>query len=220
MAKRWFTSDFHLGFSKLLEIEKWPFKTIEKHDNALLISCRQRASAEDTIVHVGDLASYGMDRHQGLDSKGLDVSPMRLIKDIPANFVNIRGNHDNSNKVKSVADSMQTHLGKRFPQVTVGHYPSYDRRSEGYVRSGWINVCGHVHSAWKHCLDLDRKILNINAGCMVWNFKIVSEDELIQYINRVLSHRPDEIFRCKSVGGKTVFFGDKRLCEKKKEKQR
>ena len=39
MAKRFYTSDFHLGFSGLLEIEKWPFKSIEKHDQALIRSC-------------------------------------------------------------------------------------------------------------------------------------------------------------------------------------
>ena len=218
MAKRWFTSDFHLGMDGLMRLEKWPFKSIEKHDNALLISCKQRARPEDTIIHIGDLACYKQDLHQGINaSRGITVNPMNLIKDIPANFVNIRGNHDNSNRVKSVADSMQTHLGKRFPQVTIGHYPSYDKRSHEYIRDGWINICGHVHSKWKHCLDMDKKVLNINVGCMAWNFRIISEDELIQYINKVLAHKPDEIFRCKTVEGKLTFFGNPKLNLKKEE---
>ena len=98
MAKRFYTSDFHLGFSGLLEIEKWPFKSIKKHDQALIRSCCERAKPEDTIIHVGDLASVGMDRHNGLDSKGLDVKPIELLSSIKATFVNIRGNHDISNK--------------------------------------------------------------------------------------------------------------------------
>lgn len=191
-----------------MQIEHWPFKTIEKHDAALLRSCQQRAKPDDIIIHVGDLASYGKDRHADLNSNGLIVNPMHLIKDIPAIFINIKGNHDNSNRVKSTADSLQIHLGKRYPNVTVGHYPSYDTRSKFYIKNGWINICGHVHSKWKYCLDLDKQVLNINVGCMVWRYQIVSEDELIAYIGQILLHKPDELYRCRRVGGKLEFRGD------------
>jgi len=206
MARRFYSADFHLGFESLLEIEKWPFESIEGHDAALLASCGE-AKAGDVIVHLGDLASYGADRHSaGPAGRGLYVSPMKLVEGLPAAFFNVRGNHDASNRVKSVADSLQTHLGRRFPQVTMGHYPSYDKRARDYVRRGWINVCGHVHSAWRHCLDLDRQVLNVNVGCMAWGFRIVPEEELALYISRVLSHRPDKICRCRRDGGRTVFY--------------
>ena len=210
MAKRFYTSDFHLGFSGLLEIEKWPFKSIEKHDQALIRSCRERAKPEDTIIHVGDLASVGMDRHNGLDSRGLDVKPAELLSGIEATFVNIRGNHDVSNKVKSLCDCMRTSLGKRYPNVSVSHYPSYDRRARGQYFDGDIHVCGHVHGKWKYCLDLDHSVLNVNVGCMAWRFQIVSEDELIQYITKVLSHRPDKLYRCRTVDGKLRFYREEK----------
>ena len=211
MGRRWFSADFHLGFTALMEIEKWPFEDIGRHDEALLASCR-KAAPGDVIIHVGDLASVSYDRHRGVESKGLSGNPMRLVESLPAAFVNVRGNHDSTNRVKSLAESMQIRLGRRFPQVTVGHYPSYDSRSAPYVRRGWINLCGHCHSEWKHCLDIDRQVLNVNVGCMAWGFEIVSEDDLVRYINQVLRHSPKEIFRCRAcAGGKTEFMGDKTI---------
>lgn len=209
MAKRWFSSDFHLGFSALLKIEKWPFPSIEKHDAALLRSCAERAKQTDTIIHVGDLASYGQDNHNGINSKGLNINPMVMISSINAMFINIRGNHDQSNKVKSVCDSMRTTLGKRFLSVSISHFPTYDKRCAGHFRNGDIHICGHVHDKWKHCIDLDHKCLNINVGCMVWGWKIISEEELIQYISELLTHKPDDLYRCKvSAGGRAEFFGE------------
>lgn len=208
MARRFFTSDFHLGFSALLEIEKWPFGSIEKHDQALLRSCRERAKPDDVIIHVGDLASVGMDRHGGLDSKGLDVKPAEMLAGIEATFVNVRGNHDASNGVKSLCDCMRTSFGKRYPNVSISHYPSYDRRARGQYFDGDIHVCGHVHGAWKYCLDLDHSVLNVNVGCMAWGFMIVSEDELVRYVNKVLLNKPANLFRCRTVGGRLTFFNE------------
>ena len=182
---------------------------------ALIGSCMQRAHVyvekqndgteviidRDTIIHVGDLASFGTDR----GSKGLDCNPAKLISSIPALFVNIRGNHDVNNRVKSICESMRTNLGKRFPNVSVSHYPSYDSHVGGNVKNGDIHICGHVHKKWKHCLDLDRQILNINVGVDVWNYRIITEDELIQYIEKVLRLPKEQVTKVKSVNGKLKY---------------
>lgn len=208
--RRFFSGDFHLGFSGLMAIEKWPFKSIEKHDSALIRSCKERAKPEDIIYHLGDLASFGQDNHAGLNSKGLDVKPYELLKDIPATFINIRGNHDLNNKVKSVCDSMHMFLNKRYPSVSLSHYPTYDSRIDKSCLTAPIHLSAHVHSSWKYCLDLDHKILNVNMGCMVWNWKIVSDDELIAYLNSIFKKSPDQLYRCKkNEHGKIIFIGDK-----------
>lgn len=205
--RRFFSGDFHLGFSGLMAIEKWPFKSIEKHDAALIRSCKERAKPEDIIYHLGDLASYGQDNHAGLNSSGLEVKPYELIKDIPATFLNIRGNHDLSNKVKSICDSMHIYLSKRYPSVSMSHYPTYDNRIDRSCLTAPIHLSAHVHGRWLHCLDLDHRILNVNMGCMVWGFKIVSDVELIEYLNDLFKKKPDELFRCKKqFNGKIAFF--------------
>lgn len=210
MAKRFFTSDFHFGSQALMKIENWPFKSIEKHDAALIRSCKERAKANDIVYHLGDMAQFGYDSHYAIRTKGLDVKPYELIKDIPATFINIRGNHDLNNKVKSACDSMHMFLSKRYPSVTLSHYPTYDRRCDASCMHAPIHLCGHVHGHFKHCLDLDHKILNINMGCMMWNWRIVSDDELIAYLNTLFKKSPSQLFRCKkNEHGKLEFFGDK-----------
>ena len=205
MAHKWFTSDFHLGFSALLDIEQWPFKSIEKHDEALIRSCKERAKSEDVIYHLGDLACYKQDMHA--DSKGLDVKPYELLKDIPAAFLNIRGNHDLNNKVKSICDSMHMFLSKRYPSVSLSHYPTYDSRIDPSCLTAPIHLCGHVHKAWRHCLDIDHRILNVNVGCMVWGFKIISDVELIAYLNNLFKKKPEDLFRVKKqIDGKLKFM--------------
>ena len=205
--RRFFSGDFHLGFSGLMAIEKWPFKSIEKHDEALIRSCKQRAKSDDIIYHLGDLASYKQDNHGGLNSKGLDVKPNDLLKDISATFINIRGNHDLSNRVKSICDSMHIYLSKRYPSVSLSHYPTYDSRIDPSCLTAPIHFSAHVHGRWLHCLDLDHRILNVNVGCMVWGFKIISDVELIDYLNDLFKKKPDELFRCKKqLNGKIAFF--------------
>lgn len=208
MARKWFTSDFHLGMTDSLVFDELPFKSIEQHDKTLLRSCKERAKPDDVIYHLGDLCSFKMDRGH----KGLDVKPTELLKDIQATFINIRGNHDLNNKVKSICDSMHMFLSKRYPSVTLSHYPTYDRRIDSSCLYAPIHLCGHIHKEWRHCLDIDHRILNINVGCMVWGFKIISDDELTAYLNKLFKKRPDELFRCKKdASGKLHFYGDRRV---------
>ena len=194
-----------------MKIENWPFKSIEKHDAALIRSCKERAKPDDVIYHLGDMAQFGYDSHYAMRTKGLDVKPYELIKDIQATFINIRGNHDLNNKVKSVCDSMHMFLSKRYPSVSLSHYPTYDTRIDASCLTAPIHFSGHVHQKWRHCLDLDHKILNINVGCMMWGFKIISEDELTAYLNKLFKLQPNQLFRCHKVNNKLVFQGDSRL---------
>lgn len=161
---------------------------------------RKEIIGKDLIIHVGDLACFKSDR----EFSGLDVNPQEFIQKINATFINIKGNHDLNNKVKSACTCMQTSLGKRFPNVTIGHYPSYDIRAKDMFREGWIHICGHVHGAWKHCVDVTNNVLNINVGVDAWNYSIISEDELVQYISEVLKMSKDQLNKVKIVGNKIV----------------
>ena len=154
----------------------------------------------DTIVHIGDLASFKSDR----DYTGSNVNPQWFVEQIDANFINVRGNHDVNNKVKNTCTCMQTNLGKRFPNVTIGHYPSYDPHAKDTFKEGWIHLCGHVHKSWKHALDLTHSVLNINCGVDVWNYQIISEDELVRYIESILKLPKEALNKVKIVDGKVV----------------
>ena len=109
-------------------------------------------------------------------------------------FINLKGNHDINNKVKSIGNVLRTKIG-RHTAVSISHYPSYDKHAEGTFNEGDIHICGHVHRRWKHCLDMTHKVLNINVGVDVWNYTIVTEDELIEYIDKVLKLDKNNLYR-------------------------
>ena len=201
---RFYTADFHLGMEGILEYENRPFKDIRQMDRALIDDCNEQAQVGDVIYHIGDLASWKQDRGK----EGLDVKPMDIVsQQIDATFLNIKGNHDISNKVMSVCESMRSKLGKRYPNVSLSHYPSYDPRASLHFQKGDIHLCGHVHRRWRHCLDLTNNVLNVNVGVDVWNYKIVSEDMLIEYLNKLFKQQPNELHRCKVLdNGRVVFM--------------
>lgn len=81
---------------------------------------------------------------------------------------------------------MRTVLGSKYTAVSVSHYPTYDKRAKDQFLEGDIHICGHVHGKWKHCLDLTHKCLNINVGVDSWDYKMLSDDDLIKYVGKIL----------------------------------
>lgn len=202
MARRLWTADWHLGSTILLDKKVMgdaarPFKDVDAMKAAFLKSAAEKVRDDDILVHVGDFASYGIDRgYQGLKEK-----PAEIIAKLPGKFINLRGNHDINNGVFCLGNSLNLSLGKRYPYVSASHYPSYDKRAAGTFVDGTVHLCGHVHKKWKHCLDLTHSVLNINVGVDVWDYNVVTEDEIVKYLNFLFSRRPDELFRIKITSG-------------------
>lgn len=201
MAQRWFSADFHIGMEDILKFENRPFSSIDEMNSVLLSICCTQAKSGDIIYHLGDLFSFG----GVLCPEGDKMKPKDFFKPVKATFINIRGNHDINNRVISVAESLKLGLGDRFPNVSLSHYPSYDKRAKGQFDVNSIHLCGHVHSKWKHCLDRDHNVLNINVGVDVCGYRLMSEDELIRYLNFIFKKRPDELNTCKTSDGKLVL---------------
>lgn len=202
MARRLWTADWHLGSTILLDKKVMgdavrPFKDVDAMKAAFLKSAAEKVRDDDILVHVGDFASYGIDRgYQGLKEK-----PAEIIAKLPGKFINLRGNHDINNGVFCLGNSLNLSLGKRYPYVSASHYPSYDKRAAGTFADGTVHLCGHVHKKWKHCLDLTHSVLNINVGVDAWDYNVVTEDEIVKYLNFLFSRRPDELFRIKITSG-------------------
>lgn len=195
MARRYWTADFHLSMPEIIEYEDRPYGSVQEMDKDILAKCHA-LQPDDTIVHIGDLYCYNQ-----------QIKPFDFINGIPATFLNIRGNHDLNNRVKSVCESMHFFLSKRFPYVSASHYPTYDSKISRDCLVAPIHLCGHIHRKWRHCLDLDHNILNINVGIDAWNYRLVSEEELIVYLNKLFNKSPDELVRSKKNDhGSLKFF--------------
>jgi len=102
MAKRFWTADWHLGSPAIIDYCDRPFKDVEHMNTRLIANANGRMKDDDTLISVGDFASYG--RAKGID--GLRLHSSEYIKQIKGTFVNIEGNHDANNKTKSLCDFM------------------------------------------------------------------------------------------------------------------
>lgn len=193
MSRRFFTSDFHLSDQLIIDKKIRSFKNAERMNDVIIKNCNQRCKEDDMLIHCGDFYCYKGDR----GFTGGTVNPIELVKKIRASFINIRGNHDDNNKVKSFCDSMRTTLGKKYQAVSVGHFPSDNLRSRGTFHKGDIRIHGHIHCRYdektgrlikpqKFHIDFENKVLNINVNCELWNFNPVSEDELIMFIDKIM----------------------------------
>jgi calcineurin-like phosphoesterase family protein len=193
MAKRYFTADWHLNSEGTRSVCNRPFKTVEKMNERIIANANNRAKTRsDLIVHVGDFCQRGDDNHYKTDELrvGINTNPSVFLDKISATFVNIEGNHDDNNGVRSIGRNIITKIGN-FYDASVGHYPSWYEDARGtYVshrnQVSWtIRICGHVHGAWKHRIDFENNILNINVGVDVWKYNIVSESDILGYVGHI-----------------------------------
>lgn len=197
--KTFFTSDLHLQSTEAPGIIEWahrPFKSVEKHDAAMIRGIQERVKPDDLLIHVGDFMNYGKNR--GRESGR--AKPEEFIKLINRQIVFLEGNHDPNNHVRTIGRTLTTKVGRYI--VSVGHYPSRDPRFEyvsiptvgcckSYCGGVHIHLCGHVHDAWRYLWDdigaHGIPVLNINIGVDAWKYRPVSEAELDAYIGKVLS---------------------------------
>ena len=187
---RFFSADFHLNSTAIIQYAGRPFKTGEKMPEAYIRSCNQQArDPSDMIIHVGDFFLRGKDRH-GIGDEGLGVSAKEYLSRINAQVFLIEGNHDSNNVGHTHAKQLILDLGP-FKCTSVSHYPSTDKgtwtlrgKDKEHLH---IHLCGHVHEKWKWKLDLEKLVLNINVGVDQWKHQIVSEKKLIGYIMKLMA---------------------------------
>lgn len=186
---RFFSADFHLNSTAIIQYAGRPFKTGEKMAEAYIRSCNQQArDPSDMIIHAGDFFLRGKDRH-GIGDEGLGVSAKEYLSRINAQVFLIEGNHDGSNIGHTHAKQMILDLGP-FKNTSVSHYPSTSKgtwtlrgKDKEHLH---IHLCGHVHEKWRWKLDLEKLVLNINVGVDQWKHQIVSEKKLIGFISSLL----------------------------------
>jgi calcineurin-like phosphoesterase family protein len=181
MAQRFWTADWHLGHSAIIGYCDRPFKDAEHMIKRLIANANMRVKAGDTLISVGDFACYG--RAKGIE--GLRLHASEYIKQLNGTFVNVEGNHDANNKVKSICDMMLVRIGKF--KVSVAHHPSWQMNID--VKKCLdvdFHICGHVHEKFKHAYSEANGLLNINVGCDVWNYMPVNDSEIIGYVQKVM----------------------------------
>lgn len=189
---RFFSSDFHLGSTLINKYAHRPFASGKEAIDKLIDNCNATASSKlDTVIHVGDFALDGVDRHDGEDESCLGCSIRELPLFFNARLVLLTGNHDDGHNATTDAKSMTIDLNQNYWNVSVAHYPSY-HESYHYVGNGnrnscsgriHIHLCGHVHDKWLLNFDARHKVLNVNVGTDVWGYKPVRDSELTDLLD-------------------------------------
>ncbi len=144
----------------------------------------QRVKPDDVFYHLGDFCFKNSSDKKG---EGTRTPAMEWESKLNGKIINILGNHDTKNNVKSlIIGALIKRSGHRIWLV---HKPQH------YNKNYEINFVAHVHRSWSiklkgdHIFDKDGKIMVlesdlINVGVDVNNFMPQSFEKLIKKLNR------------------------------------
>ena len=190
--KRFFTSDFHLNSALINKYAARPFRCAESALNGLIENCNQCAGEDDTVIHVGDFFLKGADRHGESEDRSCGVPFKDCVSRIKAHLVLLSGNHDDGHNCDTIGRCLLINISRHWRNVTVAHHPSYCKEYDGvYGRNGrfpHVHLCGHVHNSWLVLYDRQHNVLNVNVGVDAWNYKPVSDAELVSLLDYLKEH--------------------------------
>lgn len=183
----YFTSDWHLGHVRIIELAYRPFATIEEHDDWLIEQANRDADELDTIIFGGDVAMGQM------------VESLPKFKRLRAQLVLRPGNHDRCTplyegyvgkppeKVAALVAEWTTRYEEVGFSVTnanwveadgidavLNHFPyEGDRHDEDRYpearpidKGDWL-LHGHTHGLWR------QRGKQIDVGVDAWGGRLV-----------------------------------------------
>jgi calcineurin-like phosphoesterase family protein len=196
----WYTSDTHFGHANIIKYCDRPWATADEMDAAMRERWNSVVQPEDTVYHMGDvimnmgklwnvehlnghiylLAGNHDPVWDGYKSKKDANQSKALDRYLVAGFETV-----------NTTGILEHHALADGQLVTLSHLPYVgdSRHGEGRYNpwrpkdSGEVNICGHVHGAWK---TYGR---SLNVGVDVWDFYPVHEDVVIDTIARFITNR-------------------------------
>ena len=136
-AMIYFTSDTHFGDTRVLRIDRRPFRNTAEHDAALIANWNSRVSPEDEIWHLGDFAARRSDYAEQL------LSQLNGRKHL------IIGNNDSTETTSAMGWSSIQHYAELTIEghlLILCHYPF---RTWNQMGRRSINLHGHSHGKLK-----------------------------------------------------------------------
>lgn len=190
---RYYSSDQHFYHANIIRFCDRPFSSVEEMNEILIKNWNDIVKEDDEVIVVGDFS---------MAFRSVEIFTKRLS----GRKILIAGNHDfchpthkKSRDKENQKKWTQRYLDNGWAEVhlkmeldlpgigivNVSHLPykgggdsGYEDRHEKHRLENderWL-ICGHVHSSWKI------KDKQINVGVDVWNYKPISEEEVIKTI--------------------------------------
>jgi calcineurin-like phosphoesterase family protein len=170
MSNRWFTADTHFDHHNIIRYCGRPFRDTQHMEDELVARWNGRVQPGDRVYHLGD---FGWGRDDQLRREQAERILARLNGEVGL----LPGNHDRRahrwwpgqvvGNSKSVAA-----LQLDGQSVRICHRPTYEPTHR-------IQLCGHVHRAFRSKYWKQYDVRVINVGVDVWDYAPVSEEELL-----------------------------------------
>ena len=188
--KVWFTSDTHFSHTRIIELCKRPFSSIEQMNEMMVANWNEVVSNEDHVYHLGDLCLGKFDES------------IKYAARLNGTKFLIPGNHDRVSSCEKMARRqrflpMYQDAGFIiYPEITMmylegvelilSHYPfSGDSQEQDRfndirpIRQGIPLVHGHVHDKWRINAD------QFNVGVDVNDFRPVAQETILEWARNV-----------------------------------
>ena len=128
-------SDTHFGHKRVLEFERFDFKTIEEHDEYIIEKWNSTVKENDKVYHLGDVIfKYSKYTLKELTSK---LKGYKIL---------IRGNHDkrsNDYYLNNGFNEVYNHPIYLRENIILSHQPVLEVYNNPYI----FNIHGHLHGA-------------------------------------------------------------------------
>lgn len=186
MTNVWYTSDTHFGHGNIIDYCARPFSSVGEMNSTMIKNWNSVVAPEDTVWHLGDVV--------------MNIKWLYLVAHLNGHKILVSGNHDHCwAGFKKPKATVHDYLDAGFDEVIPGgittrylngiipvvlsHLPYESNQHDGRKFEGWrpedrglINLCGHVHEAWKI------QGRSINVGVDQWDFKPVAEETIVDLI--------------------------------------
>lgn len=171
--KRWITSDWHLGESRM-EIMMRPFKSQGEHAQAIIERHNEVVDKDDLVIVVGDAV------HQSTPEY------LESLANLNGHKILIRGNHDRPYSDQELlkyfdlivpeGDGLEISVEVEGDSIEclATHYPTRSRLDR-------FNLVGHIHSAWKFQLN------SVNVGVDCNHFYPHDLDEFVPFAYKAIT---------------------------------
>ena len=177
----WFTSDLHLGHTKVLEFAGRPWDTIDEMNDALIANINARVAQTDTLYILGDYSfKIDLETAYALRQK-INCRDIHLVP----------GNHDKdwtrpevagAFTVEPMITTIKVHDGRQ--KIVLSHFPLADWPS---MRRGSWHLHGHIHSSrgGYNAFNLRQNVLRYDVGVDANAYAPVSLDEISDWFGSV-----------------------------------
>ncbi len=176
----WIQSDGHWGHKNIIGYTSRPFKTIEEMNEALINNWNSVVKSDDTIYCLGDFA-FSLDVVKKISPRLLGRKTL-----IPGNHCPVFKFHKDCGWT-DVLDEAIIKIGEY--EVRLNHFPYQDKRYKTKhfdyqpKDDGRILCHGHLHSKKENRVRKSpSESLMIDCGVDCWDYKPVSEVELVELI--------------------------------------